>query len=65
MGAHADILRSLLQELDSFDDRVRRLTALNDECVALTQEQIGDSAQIRTRDHRPEPVVGKNRSFLP
>lgn len=66
MGAHADILCSLLLELNRFGRQLEALTARNDECITLTREYIGDSAaQIAKRDYRPDwTVLRKNRSFL-
>lgn len=66
MGAHADILRSLLQQLDRFDFRIRGLTARNDERTALTQKHIGASAAQMTNqraDSPDVPALGKNRAF--
>ena len=66
MGAHADILRSLLVELDRFDQQVEAITAGNNERITLTGEYIRDSAaQIAKRDYRPDwTVLRRNRSFL-
>ena len=65
MGAHADILRSLLTELNRFDHKVEALIARQHECVAVTREHVDSAMQITKRDDRAKRrVPARNGAFL-
>ena len=49
MGAHADILRSLLAELNRFDRKVEALIVLQHERVAATRAHVESTVQMTRR----------------
>lgn len=62
MGTHADILTSLLMELNRFDQRLGHIVRANRDQIAATNERIADSfEQIASRER---PRLRVNGSFL-